>query len=105
MTENELNPHNEEKGTDNRSVGIQKPEKDNRTENNDSSFKKLVNSAILIVLLAFVFIALFSFFFNMREAIIALFNPKYQALVQAIFSLLVVIIGIYIIRLLLPNKH
>jgi len=41
----------------------------------------------------------------MQEAIIALFNPKYQALMQALFSLLVLIIGIYLIKMLLPDKH
>ncbi|AKB79840.1 hypothetical protein MSHOH_3357 [Methanosarcina horonobensis HB-1 = JCM 15518] len=81
------------------------PGKDNKPENNDASVKKLVNAVVLIVLLALIFIALFSFFFNMQEAIIAIFHPKYQALMQALFSLLVLIIGIYMIRLLLPNKH
>jgi hypothetical protein len=105
MAGKEDNIHIEENDTDHHSVGARMPEKGSTPENNDSSFKRLVNGAVLVVLLALVFIALFSFFFNMQEAIIALFHPKYQALIQALFSLLVVILGIYMIKLLLPNKH
>jgi hypothetical protein len=105
MVGKEDSPYTEEKDTDSNSVEVRMPGKGDARGNNDTSFKKLVNAAVLIVLLAFVFIALFSFFFNMQEAIIALFNPKYQALMQALFSLLVLVIGIYMIKLLLPNKH
>ncbi|NPE27739.1 hypothetical protein HNV12_07120 [Methanococcoides sp. SA1] len=72
-------------------------------DNNDASFKKLVNVSVVIVLVALIFIALFSFFFNMQEAIIALFHPRYQALMQAVFSLVVLFMGIYMIRMFLSK--
>ncbi|WP_440951651.1 hypothetical protein [Methanococcoides sp. FTZ1] len=68
---------------------------------NDESFKKLVNASVVIVLVALIFIALFSFFFSMQEAIFALFNPRYQALMQAVFSLMVVVMGVYLIKMFL----
>lgn len=105
MAGKEDNPYIEEKNAGSNSVEVRTPSKGSTPETNDSSFKKLVNAAVLIVLLALIFIALFSFFFNMQEAIIALFHPKYQALMQALFSLLVLVIGIYMIKLLLPNKR
>lgn len=105
MAGKEDSPYIEEKDTDHHSVDVQIPRKGNTQENNDPSFKKLINTAVLIVLLVLIFMALFSFFFNMQEAIIALFNPKYQALMQALFSLLVLIIGVYLIKFLLRNKH
>ncbi|MEL4304324.1 hypothetical protein [Methanococcoides sp. LMO-2] len=71
--------------------------------NNDESFKKLVNAAVVIVLVALIFIALFSFFFSMQEAIFALFNPRYQALMQAVFSLMVVVMGVYMIKMFLAK--
>lgn len=105
MAGKEDSPYIEEKDTDRSPVEIRIPAERNTQEKNDPSFKKLVNAAVLIVLLALIFIALFSFFFNMQEAIIALFNPKYQALMQALFSLLVLIIGIYMMKYLLQNKR
>jgi uncharacterized protein YqhQ len=105
MAGKEDSPYIEEKDTGRNSVEVRKPSENNTQEKNDPSFKKLVNAAVLIVLLALIFIALFSFFFNMQEAIIALFNPKYQALMQALFSLMVLIIGIYMIKYLLQNKR
>jgi len=72
-------------------------------DNNDASFKKLVNVSVVIVLVALMFIALFSFFFNMQEAIVALFHPRYQALMQAVFSLVVLFMGIYMIRMFLSK--
>ncbi|WP_445475288.1 hypothetical protein ACT9XH_00675 [Methanococcoides methylutens] len=72
-------------------------------DNNDESFKKLVNASVVIVLVALIFIALFSFFFSMQEAIFALFNPRYQALMQAVFSLMVLVMGIYMIRMFLTK--
>ncbi len=72
-------------------------------DNNDASFKKLVNVSVVIVLVALIFIALFSFFFNMQEAIVALFHPRYQALMQAAFSLVVLFMGIYMIRMFLSK--
>ncbi|MDM7920016.1 MAG: hypothetical protein QUS12_12740 [Methanosarcina sp.] len=105
MAGKEDSPYIEEKNTGQNSVEVRIPAERNTQGNNDQSFKKLVNAAVLIVLLALIFIALFSFFFNMQEAIIALFNPKYQALMQALFSLLVLMIGIYMIKYLLQNKR
>ena len=71
--------------------------------NNDASFKKMVNAAVIIVLVALIFITLFSFFFSMQEAIAALFHPRYQALMQAVFSLVVLVMGIYMIRMFLSK--
>ncbi|MCC4769951.1 hypothetical protein FXV91_06975 [Methanosarcina sp. DH2] len=105
MVGKEDSPYIEEKNTDHHSVEVRMPGTGHTLENNDISFKKLVNAAVLIVLLALIFIALFSFFFNMQEAIIALFHPKYQALMQALFSLLVLIIGICMVKFLFPNKR
>ncbi len=105
MIGKEDNPYIEEKDTDRQLVAARMPGKGDTQENNDASFRKLVNAAAMIVLVALIFIALFSFFFNMQEAIIALFHPKYQALMQALFSLLVMILGIYMIKLLLSNKR
>ncbi|MDY9927722.1 hypothetical protein [Methanosarcina sp.] len=105
MVGKEDSPYIEEKNTDRHPVEVRMPGTGHTPENNDMSFKKLVNAAVLIVLLALIFIALFSFFFNMQEAIIALFHPKYQALMQALFSLLVLIIGICMVKFLFPNKR
>ncbi|WP_269850546.1 hypothetical protein [Methanosarcina horonobensis] len=62
MVGKEDNPYIEERDTDRHSVEVQMPGKDNKPENNDASVKKLVNAVVLIVLLALIFIALFSFF-------------------------------------------
>lgn len=69
----------------------------------DNSFKKLINVAIVIMLVALIFIALFTFFFNMQTAISTLFNPQYVALVQAIFSLVVIGIGVYLVKMFLSK--
>jgi hypothetical protein len=98
-------PSVEEKEADRLSVEARMTGKGNSPENHDASFKRLVNAAVLIVLVILVLISMFSFFFNMQAAIAALIHPKYQALVQALFSLLVLIIGIYTIKRLLSNKR
>jgi len=98
-------PYVEEKDTDRDSVEVRISGKGNSPENNDASFKKHINTAVLIVLVILVFVAMFSFFFNMQEAIVALFHPKYQALMQALFSLLVLVIGIFTIKHLLSSKR
>lgn len=67
------------------------------------SFKKLINVAIVIMLVALIFIALFTFFFNMQDAISALFNPQYVALIQAIFSLVIIGIGVYLVKMFLSR--
>jgi uncharacterized membrane-anchored protein len=69
----------------------------------DNSFKKLINVAVVIMLVALIFIALFTFFFNIQAAISALFNPQYVALVQAIFSLVIIGIGVYLVKMFLSK--
>lgn len=69
----------------------------------DNSFKKLINVAVVIMLVALIFIALFTFFFNMQAAISALFNPQYVALIQAIFSLVIIGIGVYLVKMFLSK--
>lgn len=72
-------------------------------KNEDNSFKKLINVAVVIMLVALIFIALFTFFFNMQAAISTLFNPQYVALVQAIFSLVIIGIGVYLVKMFLSK--
>ena len=67
------------------------------------SFKKLINIAIVIMLVALIFIALFTFFFNMQAAISALFDPQYVARIQAIFSLVVIGVGVYLVKMFLSR--
>jgi hypothetical protein len=105
MESKENSPHVEEKEADHHSVEVRMTEKGNSPENHDVSFKRHVNTAVLVVLVVLVLISMFSFFFNMQAAIAALIHPKYQALVQALFSLLVLVIGIYTIKRLLSNKR
>lgn len=67
------------------------------------TFKKLINVAVVIMLVALIFIALFTFFFNMQDAISALFDPQYVALIKAIFSLVVIGIGVYLVKMFLSK--
>ena len=67
------------------------------------SFHKLINIAVVFMLVGLIFIALFTFFFNMQEAISALFDPRYTALVTAIFSLVVIGVGVYLIKIFLSK--
>ncbi|VVB94340.1 Uncharacterised protein [uncultured archaeon] len=69
----------------------------------DNSFKKIINVAVVIMLVALIFIALFTFFFSMQEAISVLFNPQYVALVKAIFSLVVIGVGVYLVKIFLSK--
>lgn len=80
----------EEKGVEEKSV-------------EEDSFKKLINVAIVIMLVALIFIALFTFFFSMQEAISALFSPRYAALVQSMFSLVIIGIGVYLVKMFLSR--
>jgi len=73
---------------------------DTENEKGDNSFKKMANIAVIIMLLGLVFIALFSFFFNMQTAISDLFSPRYQALMQALFSLVILGVGVFLIKML-----
>ena len=69
----------------------------------DNSFKKIINVAVVIMLVALIFIALFTFFLSMQEAISVLFNPQYVALVKAIFSLVVIGVGVYLVKIFLSK--
>lgn len=105
MVKREENAFVEEKEEDRHSVEVRTPAKGDFPQNNNAPVKKFVNTAVLIILVILVLLATFSFFINMQEAIAALINPKYQALVQALFSLLVLVIGIYTIKRFLSNKN
>jgi hypothetical protein len=71
--------------------------------NEDRSFKKIINAAVIIMLVALIFIALFTFFFSMQEAISVLFHPQYAPLIRAVFSLVVIGIGVYLIKMFLSK--
>jgi membrane-anchored glycerophosphoryl diester phosphodiesterase (GDPDase) len=72
-------------------------------KNEDNSFKKLINVAVVIMLVGLIFIALFTFFFSMQAAISDLFDRPYVALVQSIFSLVVIAVGVYLIKMFLSK--
>ncbi len=76
---------------------------DEKPFHEDNSFRKNINVAVLIMLVVLIFIAMFTFFFSMQEAISILFNPQYAALVKAIFSLVIIGVGVYFIKMFL-NK-
>ena len=69
----------------------------------ENSFKKLVNIAVVIMLVALIFIALFTFFFSMQEAISSLFDYRYVALVKSVFSLVIIGIGVYLVKMFLSR--
>lgn len=69
----------------------------------EDSFKKLVNIAVVIMLIALIFIALFTFFFSMQGAISALFDYRYVELVKAIFSLVVIGVGVYLVKMFMSK--
>ncbi len=69
----------------------------------ENSFKKLVNIAVVIMLVALIFIALFTFFFSMQDAISTLFDYRYVALVKSIFSLVIIGIGVYLVKMFLSK--
>lgn len=69
----------------------------------DNSFKKLINVAVVIMLVGLIFIALYTFFFNMQEAISTLIDYRYVALVRSIFSLVVIGIGVYLVKMFLSR--
>jgi polyferredoxin len=69
----------------------------------DHTFKKLINVAVVIMLVALIFIALFSFFFNMQDAIISLFEPRYVALMKAIFSIVMIGVAVYLVKMFLSK--
>ncbi len=67
------------------------------------SFKKIINTAVVIMLVLLIFIALFTFFFSMQNAIGTLFDPQYVELIRAIFSLAVLVTGIYLVKMFLSK--
>ncbi len=69
----------------------------------ENSFKKLINVAVVIMLVALIFIALFTFFFSMQDAISTLFDYRYVALVKSIFSLVIIGIGVYLVKMFLSK--
>ena len=76
---------------------------DERKNVEENSFKKLVNIAVVIMLVALIFIALFTFFFSMQDAISSLFDYRYVALVKSIFSLVIIGIGVYLVKMFLSK--
>jgi len=69
----------------------------------DKSFKKLVNVAVVIMLVGMIFIALYTFFFDMQAAIETLIANQYVALVRAIFSLVVIGVCVYLVKMFLSR--
>ena len=69
----------------------------------DNSLKKNINVAVVIMLVGLIFIAMFTFFFSMQEAISVLFYPQYAALVKAIFSLAIIGVGVYLVKMFLTK--
>ena len=70
-------------------------------ENN--SLEKNINVAVIIMLVVLIIFAMFTFFFSMQEAISVLFNPQYAALVKAIFSLIIIGVGVYLVKMFLSK--
>ncbi len=62
------------------------------------SFKKLIRNAFVIILVLFILVVMFNFFFSMQSAIGTLFDYQYVELMRAIFSLVVLVIAIYILK-------
>jgi Fe2+ transport system protein B len=69
----------------------------------DKSVKKLINVAVVIMLVALIFIAMFQFFFNMQEAISRLFDNRYVALMNAVFNIVVIGIAVYLVKMFLAK--
>ena len=69
----------------------------------ENSFKKLINAAVILMLVALIFIALFTFFFSMQSAISTLFDYRYVELVKAIFSLVVIGVGVYLVKMFMSK--
>jgi hypothetical protein len=70
----------------------------------NESFKKRINVVVVIMLVALILIALFTFFFSMQDAISVLFEYRYVALVKSIFSLVIIGVGVYLVKMFLDNK-
>ncbi len=69
----------------------------------DNSLRKLINKSVVIMLFLLIFLALFTFFFSMQEAISVLFHPQYAPLIKAIFSLAIIAVGVYLIKMFMSK--
>lgn len=76
---------------------------DEKKNEMDNSTKKNANKIVVFMLVFLIFISLLSFFFNMQSAISDLFDPRYQSLMQAIFSLIVLSIGVLLLKMFYPK--
>ncbi len=77
---------------------------DEKKTSESDSFRKLINIAVVIMLVLLIFIAMFTFFFSMESAIGAIFAPQYADLIRAIFSLVVLGVGVYLVKMFLSKK-
>ena len=76
---------------------------DEKKNEMDNSTKKNANKIVVFMLVFLIFISLLSFFFNMQSAISDLFDPRYQSLMQAIFSLIVLSIVVLLLKMFYPK--
>ncbi len=76
---------------------------DEKKNEMDNSTKKNANKIVVFMLVFLIFISLLSFFFNMQSAISDLFDPRYQSLMQAIFSLIVLSVGVLLLKMFYPK--
>jgi len=76
---------------------------DEKKNEMDNSTKKNANKIVVFMLIFLIFISLLSFFLNMQSAISDLFDPRYQSLMQAIFSLIVLSIGVLLLKMFYPK--
>lgn len=85
---------------------MSEPDEEKKTDEkkDNDSFKKLINVAVVIMLVALIFIAIFTFFFSIQDAISVLFEYRYVALVKSIFSLVIIGVGVYLVKMFLYNK-
>lgn len=70
----------------------------------EKSLTGLINIAVVIMLVALIFIAMFTFYFSMLSAISVLFDYRYVELIRAIFSLVIIGIGIYLVKMFLSGR-
>lgn len=76
---------------------------DEKKNEMDNSTKKNANKIVVFMLVFLIFISMLSFFFNMQSAISDLFDPRYQSLMQAIFSLIILSIGVLLLKMFYPK--
>ncbi|HWQ96228.1 MAG TPA: hypothetical protein VN368_02530 [Candidatus Methylomirabilis sp.] len=69
----------------------------------EKTFKNLINAAVVIMLVGLIFIALYTFFFSMQDAISMLFEYRYVALIKSIFSLAVIGLSVYLVKMFLSR--